>query len=209
MQYKGLMGLIYNISNWIMRLAYINFLWIVFSIAGLVVFGFFPATAAMFAVIRNLIIHNDDRSIFKTFWKSYKSEFMQANIIGYFMFIVTYLLYINFMFIQAMDSGFMTTIILVIFFTFGIIFAVVFLYVFPVLVHYKLKTVETIKSAFLIGVLSPFYTLLMVSTIGAIIFGFFLVPNFSPFFFGSVLTLFIMANAYRAIIKVDHHTVRD
>ena len=36
---EGLIGGIYRYSEWIMRLAYINILWILFTLLGLVVFG--------------------------------------------------------------------------------------------------------------------------------------------------------------------------
>lgn len=206
MQYQGVMGVLHYISNWIMRLAYVNLLWLIFSCAGLIVFGLFPATTAMFSVIRSWIIHDIDTPVFKTFWKSYKREFIQSNIIGYFMLIIAYLLYINFLYIQTMAGNPMINLLFVIFFTLCLTFGVILLYVFPILVHYQLKAIDTIKSAFLVGLLSPFYTILMVSGMVAAYLFISLVPGMIPFFSGSLIALFIMANAYRAIIKIDHKT---
>lgn len=206
MQYQGVMGVVHYISNWIMRLAYVNVLWLIFSSAGLIIFGLFPATTAMFSVIRSWIIHDLDSPVFKTFWKSYKADFIQSNIIGYFMLMIGYLLYINFMYIQTMAGKPIITLFFVLFFTFCLTFGVILLYIFPILVHYQLKTIEAIKSAFLIGLLSPFYTLLMISGMAAAYLLISFIPGMIPFFSGSLIALFIMANAYRAIIKVDHTT---
>lgn len=35
---------LYTVTEWIYRFAIVNLLWILFTIAGLVIFGFFPAT---------------------------------------------------------------------------------------------------------------------------------------------------------------------
>lgn len=206
MQYQGVMGVVHYISSWIMRLAYVNLLWLIFSGAGLIIFGLFPATTAMFSVIRSWIIHDLDSPVFKTFWKSYKNEFVQSNVIGYFMLIIGYLLYINFTYLQTMTEHPASTLLLVIFFIFCLTFSIILLYIFPVLVHYQLKMVDVIKSAFLVGLLSPFYTLLMVSGMAAVYLFISFIPGMIPFFSGSLIALFIMANAYRAIIKVDHTT---
>ncbi|WP_421102885.1 DUF624 domain-containing protein [Sporosarcina psychrophila] len=45
-------GFTYNVFEWITRLAYIYLLWILFSLAGGMISGFFPATIAMFAISR-------------------------------------------------------------------------------------------------------------------------------------------------------------
>lgn len=203
MEQNGIMGGIYNISNWIMRLFYVNLLWLLFSIAGLVVLGFFPATTAMFAVIRKWIIEDVNIPVFKTFWEAFRAEFVQSNIIGYILLLVGYLLYINALFIKGIDNSVVTNISMFVFITILITYSIIVLYTFPILVHYKLKITDNIKVAFMIGLLSPFYTLLMISGMILVYFLIFFIPGIIQFFLGSLLALFIMVNAYRAIIKVD------
>ncbi|WP_084028990.1 YesL family protein [Bacillus sp. J33] len=62
-----------------MRLVYLNLLWIAFSLLGIVLFGFFPATAAMFSVVRKWIMGETDVRVFKEFWQTYRKEFWKAN----------------------------------------------------------------------------------------------------------------------------------
>ena len=68
------MLMIHSVTNglnrfctWVMRLAYLNVLWILFSLAGLVVFGLMPATAAMFTVAREWAKGNTDAPVFSVF----------------------------------------------------------------------------------------------------------------------------------------------
>ncbi len=75
MQMGGIMGGFYRVSEWIMRFAYVNILWGLFTLAGLVLFGFMPATVAMFTVIRKWLMGETDIPVFKTFFASFKKRF--------------------------------------------------------------------------------------------------------------------------------------
>src|SRR5690625_5218522 len=82
----------YRLALWITRFAYLNLLWVVFTFVGLIFFGFLPATAAMFAVVRKWIGGEANIPVLPTFWKSYRKEFVKINIIGYIVFIIWYFL---------------------------------------------------------------------------------------------------------------------
>ena len=61
----------YRAAEWISRLFLLNILWVVFTIVGLGIFGFGPATAAMFAIVRKWIITpQEDFPLFKTSGKT-------------------------------------------------------------------------------------------------------------------------------------------
>lgn len=62
----------YRFAVWITRFAYLNLLWIAFSLVGLGVVGFFPATAAMFAVVRKWVHGEKDIPVFQVFGKTIK-----------------------------------------------------------------------------------------------------------------------------------------
>lgn len=59
---------------WVMRLAYLNLLWLLFTLAGLGVAGLMPATAAMFTVTREWVKGNPDASVFSVFLRAYKEK---------------------------------------------------------------------------------------------------------------------------------------
>ncbi|WP_396954475.1 DUF624 domain-containing protein, partial [Niallia sp.] len=52
----GLFSRVYHWSNAIAKLMYVNALWMGCTFLGLGIFGFFPATAAMFSVVRKWIM---------------------------------------------------------------------------------------------------------------------------------------------------------
>src|SRR5690606_20734708 len=97
---NGLMGGLYRISEWIMRFTVINVLWVVCSIpfffvafpllavqttselaSVLIVMGavspfvFFPATAAMFSVVRKWVMGDPDVPLLKSYFRAYKENY--------------------------------------------------------------------------------------------------------------------------------------
>src|SRR5690606_14573692 len=83
----------------LLKVAYINVLWILFSIVGLGIFGLFPATTAMYAVTRKLIIGESNFNIFSVFWGYFKKDFLKANGFGLIIVITAFILYFDFMFV--------------------------------------------------------------------------------------------------------------
>ncbi len=71
-----------SFCTWVMRLAYLNVLWILFSLAGLVAFGLMPATAAMFTVAREWAKGNTDAPVFSVFFRAFKKEWRASQILG-------------------------------------------------------------------------------------------------------------------------------
>src|SRR5690625_7635570 len=78
----------YRFTVWVVRLVYVNLLWILFTVIGLGVLGIMPATAAMFAVVRKWLRGEDDFPIFTTYKDAYKEEFLKANLLGYILAII-------------------------------------------------------------------------------------------------------------------------
>src|SRR5699024_2683932 len=93
----------YRFSVWLTRLAYLNLLWIAFTIIGLGIFGFMPATTAMFAIARKWLHGEVDIPITKTFWQQYKASFFQTNILGLLLGGVGYLLVVEFRILQVQE----------------------------------------------------------------------------------------------------------
>ncbi|RBW70789.1 YesL family protein [Bacillus taeanensis] len=203
MQYSGLTGFLYRISEWSMRLAYVNLLWISFTLVGLVLFGLFPATAAMFAVIRKWVMGERDVPVFKTFYQAYKAEFLKINLFGYILAIIGYVLFIDYQFFDSMENSSLH-LLSYLFLTLLIFYGLFLLYVFPVFVHYDIKTFQLIKNVFLVAISNPFSTVMMI--VGSLLV-FFITFSFSGlflFFSGSSLALLLMWSAYRAFIKIEH-----
>lgn len=185
----------YLLLEWIMWLAYINLLWIGSVLAGLIVFGIFPATVAMFTVIRHLLLKDTTgKQILNTFALTYKREFFKSNVIGLIYTLVGYLLYLDFLYTQNMTGAsyyvFQTGLIFI-----SIIYFISLLYIIPVYVHYDLKLHHYFKHAFLIGILSPAITILIVIGLGLLYFLLVFIPGLIPLIMTSTIALIIMGCA--------------
>ncbi|WP_226668538.1 YesL family protein [Metabacillus litoralis] len=196
------MDKLYNVAEWIMRLCIVNLLWILFTICGFVVFGLFPATAAMFSITRKWTLGDFDVPLFKTFWQAYKKEFLQANVLGIIFYIIAGLLYINFMYTKSLTEG---SSILFIggFFSLCLFFIILLIHIFPLFAHYKLTTFQYIKRAFLIGLIKPLNTLLMIVGSYAIFYMLSSLPGLNFFFLGSSVSFFLSWVSVRTYKKLE------
>ncbi|MFA9458078.1 YesL family protein [Halalkalibacter sp. AB-rgal2] len=203
MNSEGLSGIAYSFCRWFTRLAFLNFLWICTTVAGLIVFGIFPATVALFAVTRNWIIGERDESIVKVFFQVYKRDFLKANRLGFIVMGVGCVLYYNLSFLNNLASDMVVQVMYLGTLTLSLIYVIVLMYLFPVFVHYDITIWRVIKSAFIVGVSNPHYTFLMTSSSILIYILLFIVELFL-FFSVSIIALLIMWCAYQIFEKIEN-----
>lgn len=91
---------IYNISAKIYKLMLLNFFWVLFVLRGLVIFGLYPATAALFSVLRQLDKNNDEK-LYPLFKKYFHQEFKLSNAIGLPSLILVYVLLVSYRYLSA------------------------------------------------------------------------------------------------------------
>jgi uncharacterized membrane protein YesL len=196
------MNRVYAATEWISKFAYLNILWIIFTVVGLGVLGLFPATISMFTVIRKWIMGETDTPIFPTFWSTYKSEFIRSNGLGLVIVVVVSLIVLDLVFMENTGDGVTVALQIPLYM---LIFAagMTIFYLFPVYVHYELKMKHLIKNAFFMMLIHPIENLVMITGIAAV----FLVVKFLPglgfFFGGSLSAAIIMAACYLVFMKVD------
>lgn len=177
-----------HIGNWIFNIAYLNLIWILFTLVGFIFLGLFPATVAMFAIVRKWLILGDrEFNIFKTFWSFFRQDFFKINGFALLFYLIGYFLYFNITFLILNPNNFrflipgMTI--------FSLAFLMTILFYFPVFVHFELKFFQYIKQSFLLAVISPMELIGMILSI-IIIFGFIvLIPGITPLFTGSGVTI--------------------
>ncbi|RFB15338.1 DUF624 domain-containing protein [Bacillus sp. HNG] len=187
----------YAASLWISKFAYINILWLGFSLVGLIVLGFFPATMAMFAVIRKWLMGETDIPVFHTFWSIYKVEFLKSNGLGLIIVIVGGLIILDLVFVKNFS------VIQIPIYLFMFLAVLTLLYIFPVFVHYELKIVHIIKNAFLLMLINPLENLVMIVSLVTVFFVVKYIPGLGFFFGGSLAGAIIMAVCYRAFKKME------
>lgn len=181
------MGGLYKVTEWIMRIAGSNLLWLLCASPFLLVvlvkvtilfspvpgaesetftyvlmsvlapFVLFPATSALFSVVRKWVMGESDLSIIKVYFKGYKENYKQSMIGGIFYTILLLIMIFNYDFYMTkMDNLQMVGIII---FVFLIILFVSLFNFFSMVAHYHMRTFQLIKNAILLTMFKPFRAL--------------------------------------------------
>jgi uncharacterized membrane protein YesL len=190
-----------RVANRMIQLAYINILWIFFTLVGLGIFGLFPSTTAMFGVVRKLIRNEVGVKIFPTFWTLFRQDFVKANGLGLILAAIAYFLYFDFTFIQLNNGRFDFLLPVIGFVLISCI--AISLFLFPVYAHFNLKFLHYIKQAFLIAISSPLEVLAIAMIAGATYFLVSLFPGAIPLFSGSVFAYFATIISNRAFRRIE------
>jgi len=202
MKKRGFSGFIYMITELVMQFAYLQLLWIAFTLMGLGLLGIFPSTAAMFSVVRKWIMGEEDVPVFKTFWQTYKTEFVRVNGLGLILSAIGWLLYVDYHFFtfgQSMGSSLLKILTLLIIY----LFITTCIYFFPIFVHFRYSVFDYFKYSFLYSVSTPLKTagIFIISYI--IYFLLMKVPVLFLFFSGSVISYMWMWYVYQTILKTQ------
>jgi uncharacterized membrane protein YesL len=220
----GFMGGFYAVSEWIMRFSLINLFWIIFNIP--IVFLllnllfieqieelplllipliivmpilFFPATTAMFGMVRGWIIKDEDSShLFQTYWRYYKENYKRSVSSG-LIFTIAWMIWALDVYYFVDKSSFMMFLFMIL----GIILFVFSINFFSVTVHYHMKLVTAFKNAFLLTIGSPVLFMAVAISSGVVlyislnVFRFFL-----PFLTGSLIAFLSFSAFYKNYLKL-------
>lgn len=203
---KGFGGWYLRLGEWALNLFLLNLLWIIFSMLGLFIVGIFPATVALFAVMRKLTMESKEVPVFKLFWTTYKREFVKANIIGYAWSLIGFVLYIDLRVLNQLDSSLLNQL-----FTFGLYmiiaaYLVTLLYLFPIFVHFNLKKREYFKYAIILTIGRPIQSIMLIIGLTVGLFILWRVPGLIPVFGMSFISLLVMKIASISFPKLDNPT---
>lgn len=195
----------YSFGVKLLKIIYLNFLWLFFSAIGLFAFGLFPPTIALFTITRQFLL-DIDKPITRTFWEVYKNEWVRGNGYAVISYIIVLILAIDFYAIYMFDS--LLILLIPTFIIAFIIFGTLFFF-FPVYVHFDLAFLPMIKQAFLFTITSPFTVILNALSI-VLIYGIFnIMPGAIPLFAGSVVSLFVMKFSLRSFKKIEQGKVSE
>lgn len=221
---SGFMGGLYAISEWVMKFSVTNLLWIIFNlpiiylllnllfverieglffliipIIMLMPVLFFPATTAMFAMVRGWII-NDEGSdkLIKSFWGYYKENYKRSVASGLILTMAWL--------IWAVDIYYFfneNLIMMLLFIIMGIVLFVYSINLFSITVHYNMMFLPSLKNAFLITMGSPLLFVAVAISSGVVLFISFNVFNFLlPFLTGSLIAFLSFSAFYRNYLKL-------
>lgn len=227
MEAKGFMGGFMRISEWIMRFFASHMLWAIMSIpviffvmpvlmfeeadlgftmmavAILGPFTLFPATSALFSLVRKWIIGDADVPILKTFFVSYKKSYLQSMVVGIIYSVLFFVEFIGYRFYLHQDNFTQVLSSLYIAFIFVTILS---LFIFFCLQsHLYMKTFNLLKNAILLAIGRPFTSLSIIVTNVAIVYLFFTFYKgfLAVFFLSSAVAFMTFFHFHRMFLKIQ------
>ncbi|WP_186578762.1 YesL family protein [Aquibacillus kalidii] len=219
---KNLMGGLYGVSEWVARFAVTNVLWLFFNfpiailvmnmlvmdessarmiliipIAILAPFLFFPATAAMFATVRNWILKKEDQSIIIIYWKFYRENYKKSLLSGVLLTLMWIVWGIDFAYISSKN-----VLVMFSFLGLGLLLFVYTINFFSLLAHYEMAVIKLLKNSMIVTIGSPVLSLAVLLTSFIILYvsingALFLLP----FFVGSLISFVSFSAFYRYYLK--------
>ncbi len=152
--------IIIQIAEFIYKFISLNILWVCFVVVGLGIFGFMPATVALFRVEREWIKGEKEIPLFKNYFTFYKQEFFRANINGAIFVLLFYIIYVNFTFVSFFYNESIHLFIYIFIFGISTIVLMTFVNLFSVMAHFEFKTMQYIKVAAGLVFASPMNTIM-------------------------------------------------
>lgn len=196
---------LWRLLNWIMILAYLNILWILFSLLGLIVFGVGPATVSVFTLIRSHLNNDYRSSIWRVFRQSFQENFWNANKFMLIIVPAVCIVYIDFVFLRMLpNSFFIDNIVFTCMIVLSLLLIILFSYLFAVYVHFDLLFFENFKYAILIAGINPLPATLMLIGLFITFIIFLLIPAMSVFYLISLPAFIIQLCAQQSFKKISH-----
>lgn len=199
MEFKGAMGGLYRLTEWISRIAFSNVLWVLCSspflffivlklimlaagqggadeqitlnwaIAILAPFTVFPATSALFTVVRKWVMGNTDVGTFKTFFAGYKENYKKSMMGGAIYTLLFAVMYIDVTVYMTRMANFKMVGILML--VLMIIVTISMFNFFSIVVHYQMTFKQVFTNSILLTIARPirvFSTLVAAGVLGFI-----------------------------------------
>lgn len=187
--------------TWLADMLHIQMLWILGSLSGLLILGFFPATFAMFSLMREMIFKTRSFSFNKKFIQEYKTNFLKTNLYGYGLVSIIGLLITYFRMTLNVEHA-LSVLFLFIGYGMIILFSIGLLYFPTVYAHYELSLVQLIRHSFIIMVACPINTLGMVGSLLGLYLLHAELPILTPFVSLAMFAYMLTYVANKAFIKL-------
>lgn len=229
METRGIMGGFYRISEWIMRFAAINLLWLFCSLpvvylvltlllapelsvdffktwvlfVGIVSpFTLVPASAAMFSVARKWVTGDPDVPLWRTYWRGYKDNYRQSMLGGLIFLALGILLVINFFFYRGQTGIYQ--VVSIIFIVLMVMVLAAFINYLCIMTHLHMKVFQIFKNSLLMTIGQPFNTLSLLLLNAAIGYISFKYTFLIMFFMGSLMATASFWSFHRGFTKIQN-----
>lgn len=199
---SGIWAGFYKWSVWITRFAWLNLLFIGFTLAGLVLFGWMPALLATFTVVRKWVQKDYDIPIFQTFLLHFKKSFLHGNLFALLLIVAGYVLSIYLKYTGLMYNSSFYPILFGLFFIGLVLYVMLFLNLPAVYAHYQLSFWQYIRYALSIGVVNLHFSISAITVLAIIYYISMKTPLLIFFFSFSTSAYFVMLFANLGFIQL-------
>ena len=152
---NGFIKFNYSLGQVMLKGVALQTLFVLYTLRGLIIFGFFPALFTSFKIVYEELLHyydkgrkelyfSDYQSIYKTFFKKYCIE---TNKLGWIILVAGLFFLFDFKISETFIQSPIFHLLLLILF---LLYLGVSLYVFPVFSRYDMKTLQYFKQAFFV-----------------------------------------------------------
>ncbi|WP_400246697.1 YesL family protein [Niallia sp. JL1B1071] len=220
---NGKWGGLYIVCEWIMKFSGANLLWVLFNIPIVILilnlfsassinqviisyigifillpFVFFPATVALFAVVRKWIMKDESNKIIQVYVNHYRKNYLRSMSGGGLIILIWFVVafYGYFLYLNRGISLFLLLPICILY-----VFTMNF---FSINVHFEVKLLASLKHAIFITIGRPLITLEIACVSGLILYlSINIITFLIPFFIGSIIAFTAFLGFYSHLIKID------
>lgn len=183
MKTDGLIGGLYILTEWLMRFSVTNILWLFFNIPIFIVslnlfiaetqgektfylivvmallpFFTFPASTAIFGLARKWVFNEPDSSIFRSFWKYYKENYLKSMLGGLILVMIWAVLILDYLYFTKNIHELTKYLFFALFF-----FTAMFtLHFFSNIVHFRTTLFVSLKNALYMTLKNPILSLITI-----------------------------------------------
>lgn len=187
----GRFGRLYALADWPVRLAAINLLWIVGVLAGLVVFGVAPSTAAAFDLTREICLGRRP-ALWADFWRSWRRNLVRSQLVLGVPFATVWVLVFYTLAVREIRP------LLIALAVVTALYSMTLLYVPAAFAHFDLPAIRLWQATVVYAWRQPLLTIgLALGIAGIVVFMLWFVPTALVFFAVSVPALAIVRVALR------------
>lgn len=191
-----------KVCDTVYLLAYLNILWFIFTLLGLVILGIAPSTVAMISILKERLDKNEATKIFSTFFHNYKLAFKKSNQIGIIILVSLLLLSCDIMIVSKLDGMIQYVILTSVIVLFTLI-SFMLVYIFPLIVWTEMTIVKYLQTALLLAIGFPRQSILALSSCCTILTVSLLIPAIGIFFLGSGMSYLCLIFTAKVFDKVQ------
>ncbi|WP_066288316.1 YesL family protein [Arthrobacter sp. B6] len=166
------------------RLVLVNVLFVVGALAGLVLFGLFPAAVAAITVLGRLRLGDAGEHVVRDFARVYRSRFWQANRAGGIFWVAGVVLFLNMLTVWAPSGGAVSSpvqaVLLVLAVAAGLGTLAAAATAVALCSRYGDPAASTWRTAFVLPLVSPLMSLSLLATLAAAVVVFSVLPVLVP-----------------------------